>query len=229
MSYDNVCKFLAEQYPAAFVRWLLVMEGENIQLLKTELSQEPIRADALTFLKTANRILHLEFQTLPASKPPLPFRMLDYYVRLKREYDLEVEQVVLFLKQTTSAIAFTDQYQDRQTRHGYRVVRLWEHEPEPLLSSPALLPFAVLARTDAPATLLRDVAERVANIEDSQERSNLTGCAEVLAGLRFEKDLIRQLFREGVMQESVIYQDILQQGVQQGLQQGEVARSCCGN
>jgi len=97
MSYDNVCKFLAEQYPAAFVRWLLTpelltTEAEDIQLLKTELSQEPIRADALTFLKTANRILHLEFQTLPAAQ--LPLRMLDYYVRLKREYGLEVEQVV---------------------------------------------------------------------------------------------------------------------------------------
>jgi predicted transposase YdaD len=33
---------------------------------------------------------------------------------------------------------------------------------------------------------------------------------EVLAGLRFDKDLIRQFFREDIMKESVIYQDIVQ-------------------
>jgi predicted transposase YdaD len=35
-----------------------------------------------------------------------------------------------------------------------------------------------------------------------------------LAGLRFEKGLIRQLLSEDIMQESVIYQDILQKGEQ---------------
>jgi len=35
--------------------------------------------------------------------------------------------------------------------------------------------------------------------------------AEILAGLGFVKGIIRQLFREDIMRESVIYQDILQQ------------------
>ncbi|MTJ29250.1 hypothetical protein [Aphanizomenon flos-aquae] len=39
---------------------------------------------------------------------------------------------------------------------------------------------------------------------------------EILAGLRFEKNLIRQLLSEDIMQESVIYQDILQKGEQKG-------------
>jgi predicted transposase YdaD len=36
--------------------------------------------------------------------------------------------------------------------------------------------------------------------------------------LKFEKDFIRQLLREDIMQESVIYQDILQKGEQKGEQ-----------
>jgi predicted transposase YdaD len=36
--------------------------------------------------------------------------------------------------------------------------------------------------------------------------------------LRFEKGLIRQLLSEDIMQESVIYQDILQKGQEQGEQ-----------
>jgi predicted transposase/invertase (TIGR01784 family) len=220
MSYDNACKFLVEQYPVDFVRWLLATEVEDIQLLKTELSQEPIRADALTFLKAANQVLHLEFQTLPASNPPLPFRMLDYSVRLKRQYGNNVVQVVLFLKETTSDAAFTDRYEDQTTLHHYRVIRLWEQAPAIFLENPALLPLATLAQTDSPTSLLREVAERVARIADRQQRGNLASCTEIFAGLRFPKDLIKGLFREDIMRESVIYQDILQQGVQQGLQQG---------
>ena len=62
----------------------------------------------------------------------------------------------------------------------------------------------------------------------TSQQADLLACTQVLAGLRFEKNLIRQLFRKETMRESVIYQEIredgllegLQQGRQQGLQQG---------
>jgi predicted transposase YdaD len=52
MSYDNVCKLLAEKYPFDFARWLLPEEPKTIKVLKTELSIKPIRADFVTFLQT---------------------------------------------------------------------------------------------------------------------------------------------------------------------------------
>jgi predicted transposase YdaD len=39
-----------------------------------------------------------------------------------------------------------------------------------------------------------------------------------MAGLRFDKTLIKKLFREDIMKESVIYQEIFETGEQQGLQ-----------
>jgi predicted transposase/invertase (TIGR01784 family) len=221
VSYDNACKYLAEQYPAEFVSWLLSIQSQDIRVLKTELTLEPIRADAVTFLRTANQILHIEFQTLPESNPPIPFRMLDYSVRLKRQYRCDVEQVVIFLQATTNEIVFTEEYQDRTTSHHYRVVRLWEQAPAPFLANPGLLPLATLMQTDSPQSLLAQVAEQVDRISDREQRQNIAGCAEILAGLRFEKDLIRQFFREEIMRESVIYQDILQQGLQQGRREGK--------
>jgi predicted transposase/invertase (TIGR01784 family) len=221
LSYDNTCKFLAENYPADFARWLLASETSDIQVLKTELNLEPIRADSVTFLQISNQILHLEFQTTPKSTPPLDFRMLDYYTRLKREYWCDIQQVLIFLQSTSSEIVFQTQYVDTNTTHKYRVIRLWEEDPTLLLANPALLPLATLARTNSPADLLKQVAAGVDMIEEKDERQNISACVQVLAGLRFEKDLIRQLFREEIMQESVIYQDILQKGLQQGLQQGE--------
>ncbi|MEW5859853.1 MAG: DUF4351 domain-containing protein [Cyanobacteriota bacterium] len=222
MEYDNTCKYLAENYPDEFAKWLLSSDSD-ILVIKTELTLEPIRADSVTFLQVANQILHLEFQTLAQSTPPLDFRMLDYYTRLKRQYGCEIVQVVIFLQATTSELVFRQQYTDTNTRHQYRVIRLWEEDPTPLLANPALLPLATLARSDSPRALLEQVAAGVARIEKTTERQNILACAGVLAGLRFKKDLIQQLFREEIMQESVIYQDILQKGEQRGLQQGEVA------
>ncbi|GAB1542087.1 hypothetical protein NUACC21_47610 [Scytonema sp. NUACC21] len=71
-----------------------------------------------------------------------------------------------------------------------------------------MLPLAPLTRTDSPQGLLARVAENVDRISDREERQNVAGCLEVLAGLRFTKDLIRQFLPEDMMQESVIYQDI---------------------
>ncbi|MBE9201654.1 DUF4351 domain-containing protein [Nodularia sp. LEGE 06071] len=149
--------------------------------------------------------------------------MLDYYTRLKRQYWCDIEQVLIFLQPTSSEIVFNTQYVDKKTRHEYRVIRLWEEDHTPLLANPALLPLATLARTDSPQDLLEQVAASVDMIEVTDERQNISACVQVLAGLRFDKGLIQQLFREEIMQESVIYQDILQKGEQRGLQKGEVA------
>ncbi|MDB9513326.1 DUF4351 domain-containing protein [Kamptonema animale CS-326] len=218
--YDNTCKYLAEKSPASFVRWLLNTEPENIRVLKTEIIPEPIEADALVLLQTDNQILHLEFQTVPYSNPPIPLRMLEYKAILTRKYRLPIEQVVIFLKRTNSELVLQNQYQDNYTTHRYRIIRMWEQNPAPLLVTPELLPLAALAQSDNPNTLLEQVAQQVAIIEETEQRNNISACVFVLAGLRFEKKLIRQLFREDIMRESVTYQDILQQGVQQGMQQG---------
>ena len=219
MAYDNVCKIIAEKYPSDFVGWLLNERPGKIRVLKTELSIEPIRADSVKFLRTDNRILHIEFQTLTTSKPEISFRILDYSVRLKRTYNLPVTQVVIFLQETSDAIAFTEEYVDETTTHRYRALRMWEQDSALFINNAGLLPLASLAKTDLPQTLLSQVAGEIAKIPDRATRQNTAAYTEILAGLRFEKNLIRQLLSEDIMQESVIYQDILQKGKQQGKQQ----------
>ncbi len=69
MSFDNLCKLLAEKYPDPFATWILGEKPPIVQVLKTELSIEPIRADSVLFLQTSDRILHLEFQVKLESEP----------------------------------------------------------------------------------------------------------------------------------------------------------------
>lgn len=74
--FDNICKFLAENFSTDFASWLL---GEPITLTElspSELSLEPIRADALILLQSDQTVLHLEFQT--QANADIPFRMIDY-------------------------------------------------------------------------------------------------------------------------------------------------------
>jgi predicted transposase YdaD len=99
-------------------------------------------------------------------------------------------------------------------------LRIWEQDPARLLSSPGLLPLAVLARTDSQTALLEEIAARVDTIEEPDRQRNISACVEVLARLKFEEDLIRQFLREDLMRESPLYQEILQEGLQQGIQQG---------
>lgn len=82
MPYDNLCKYLAEHYPLHFAAWALGEPIADAEIMKTELSAEPIRADSVLYLNSRGTILHFEFQTTPQSRPPLPLRMLDYWVRL---------------------------------------------------------------------------------------------------------------------------------------------------
>ncbi|MBV8883874.1 MAG: DUF4351 domain-containing protein [Chroococcidiopsidaceae cyanobacterium CP_BM_RX_35] len=149
--------------------------------------------------------------------------MLDYWVGLYRKYRCPIEQVVIFLKPTSSEVVFTEQFAVGNTVHPYRVIRIWEQDPAPLLANPGLLPLAVLARTNAPASLLQQVAAQVELIEEPGQQREISAYTQILAGLKFDKDLIRRFLREELMRESVIYQEILQEGHQEGRQEGEAS------
>ncbi|WP_313951819.1 DUF4351 domain-containing protein [Nostoc sp. FACHB-110] len=64
------------------------------------------------------------------------------------------------------------------------------------------------------------MVERVNQLQPRQ-KPEISAYTQIFAGLKYKKDLIRQLFREDMMRESVIYQEILAEGEQRGRLQGE--------
>ena len=216
---DTLCKRLAEAYPAQFARWLFGAGGQ-VKVEKTELGREPIRADAVIFSRGERETLHAEFQTTMTSEVPVPLRLLDYYVGLKRQQpSRRVRQVLVVLKPTGQEIP--DRYEDERTVHGYDVVKLWEQDPAVLLKHEGLLPLATLCRTESGDKLLAEVAARIKRIPSRQRRREALNWSRMLAGLRYDKKLIFDLLKESdMLEESVIYQDIFQKGEQQGWQRG---------
>ncbi|KJH72653.1 Rpn family recombination-promoting nuclease/putative transposase [Aliterella atlantica] len=216
---DNISKFLIEQYSTDFAAWLL---GESITLTTinpTELNVEPIRADSVMLLQSRGIILHTEFQTI--GDETMPFRMADYYLRLTRKFpERDIQQVVIYLKRTSSDLVRQDRYVTAVMTHQFRVIRLWEQPVEVFLSTPGLLPLAVLSRASDKESVLAQVVRELEKITDPREQTNLTAATSILAGLELEAQTIRQLMRSPVMRESTMYQFILREGRVEGLEQG---------
>ncbi|AFY50206.1 hypothetical protein Nos7524_4448 [Nostoc sp. PCC 7524] len=217
--YDNVCKFLAESFSSDFATWLLNEPIALTQLSPSELSLEPIRADALILLQSDEIVLHLEFQTRP--KFDIPFRMSDYRLRGYRKFpQKKIRQVVIYLQPSDSELVYQTEFVLENSWHRFDVIRLWEQPTEIFFNYPGLLPFATLTQTDNQTRTLEEVAEVIEAMEDTRIRSNLAASTAVLSGLVLNKDVIKRILRSDIMRESVIYQDILQEGVKEGFEKG---------
>lgn len=218
--FDNICRYLAEHFSTDIVSWLL---GEPIALTRlspSELSLQPIRADALILLQSDDVVLHVEFQTEPDAE--IPFRMADYRLRVFRRFpQKQMQQVVVYLRQSTSPLVYQTVFELPNTRHEFRVIRLWEQPTAEFLVSPGLLPFAVLTQTTNRAEVLQTVAQRVEAIVERGERSDLAASSGILAGLVLKKELVQRLLRQELMRESVIYQEILAAGEAKGKVEGK--------
>lgn len=220
--FDNVCKFLAESFSTDFANWLLGEPTLLTELSPSELSLEPIRADALLLMKSiesGNMVLHLEFQTQP--KPDIPFRMIDYRLRVYRRFPhRQMRQIVIYLCETQSPQTRQTTFTIPNTHHEFEVIRLWEQPTEVFLQYPGLLPFAVLSQTAHRSTTLRQTAQLIDRISNPTIQSNVAASTAVLAGLVLEKDLIQSVLRRDIMQESVIYQEWKAEALAEGRMEG---------
>ena len=200
---DIICSF--------FMLYFMILRRLFVtQLSPSELSLEPIRADALILLQSDEIVLHIEFQTEP--KAQIPFRMADYRLRVYRKFpNKRMRQVVIYLQPTTSELVQQTAFVLENTRHEFGVIRLWEQPSDIFLNTPGLLPFATLSQTQDKTLILQQVAEAIEQINDTRIQSNVAASTAILAGLVLNKKLIKRLLRSDAMRESVIYQDIQQE------------------
>ena len=219
--FDNLCKFLAENFSEDYATWLLGRPVTLTKLSPTELSLEPIRADSLILEQSEDLVLHLEFQAEPDKN--MGFRMLDYRVRVYRRFpNKTMHQVVIYLKQTKSPLVYQDNFEAGETIHRYRVIRLWEQSSEVFLKKGGLLPLAILTKGEEQIIRLREVAKELDTIENQEVRANLMAATAVFAGLVMEPEMIKTILRSDIMKESAFYQDILQEGRLEGEREGKL-------
>jgi predicted transposase/invertase (TIGR01784 family) len=217
--YDNTCKFLVENFPTDFASWLL---GKPIPLTKlepSELSADPIRADSVILLESAEVIVHLEFQT--KTDDTMAYRMANYYLRLYGKYPIkDIHQTVIYLRETKSSLVHQSSFNTKKLNHEFNVIRLWEQPTEIFQQYQGLLPLAVLTKTGDRTETLREVAQLINNIDDRKVKSNVAAATAIISGLALDHEVIQRLLRSEIMEESVVYQEILREGLAKGKAEG---------
>ncbi len=217
--YDNICKFIVEEFSEDIATWLLGEPIELVELSPKELSLEPIRADSLILRQSNDLVLHTEFQT--NTDVNIPFRMADYRLRVHRRYpNKTMTQVVIYLRKTASELVYQDTFSLEKTTHQFNVIRLWEQPTELFFSSQGLLPFAVLSQTENKLDTLENVANQLQKINNGRVQANLSASTAILSGLVLEEKDIQRILRSDIMKESTMYQAILREGKEEGMQEG---------
>ncbi|MGP0064811.1 MAG: hypothetical protein ACLQGP_14585 [Isosphaeraceae bacterium] len=152
-------------------------------------------------------------------------------VALDYRHNLPVLTVLVLLCKEANSPGLTGSY-DRQmpdgwmtNRYNFRVVRLWEEDPETFLkagiSLVPLAPLTQVSEADLPG-LIRRMEERI-DEEPKPRADKLWTATLLLMGMRYPDELANQLLERKLkaMRESTTYQAILREGRQEGIIEGE--------
>jgi hypothetical protein len=153
-------------------------------------------------------------------------------VALDYRHNLPVLTVLVLLRKEANSPGLTGSY-DRQmpdgwmtNRYNFRVVRLWEEDPETYLKAGlSLVPLAPLTNVteaDLPGLIRR--MEELIDKEPRPRAGKLWTATSVLMGLRYPDELSDQLLKgkRQAMRESTTYQAILREGRQEGIMEGRI-------
>jgi hypothetical protein len=196
-----------------------------------------VDSNITTLTASADKVLKVDgpIPYLPDLEPhsypdPEVIRTLWYrQVALDYRHNLPVLTVLILLRKEANSPGFTGSYERHVpdgslvNRYNYRVVRLWQEDPEPYLTGGVnlvpLAPLTDVTQVDLPGLIDR-MAERIGP-EPKPRSDKLWFASYVLMGWRYDpKQAIELLKGVWNMHESPSYQAVLRLGRDKGLQEG---------
>jgi predicted transposase YdaD len=100
LSYDNACKYLAEQYPSEFVRWLLGIEVQEEDIMRESvIYQDIVQKEAF---KLISRLLNRRFSELDSS-------LIERVRKLSAEQLEDLGEALLDFSEVTDLLVWLDQ------------------------------------------------------------------------------------------------------------------------
>jgi predicted transposase YdaD len=205
--FDVNMRLLATRHGPDFLQWFL---GEDVRFERTEESvmvSVERRADLLVSFQDEDellKLLHAEFQLQidendPAKYPP--FRMFEYAAMARRSYGQVPIQILVLMENTAAARRIPDHFAEGNVRVSYRVIRLWEEDPQVILDSglTGLLPLLPLMAGSSADLLEESLSVLEERLESGEERAELMKVAALLASIRTKPDIIRSILRGRAM------------------------------
>ena len=239
--YDIVTKDALQKFPEdilqvvlerADFRFIEFVEGEftTVEIRRTDSLIKVLLGDELV-------LVHIEFQVGDSTDVEMVRRNVGYLGRCYERYGVPILSHVIYLRPNAGQNDPGGYRQDVPNHRfivEYKVIRLIELDGQSVFETenPGLMPFAPLMQPPAGMERLQwaiQCNERTKTLSlPADIRSNLLVSQWVMSGLIHPHQSIGGFLSEAVMQESSVYEHLLQttgeeryqEGIQQGIQQG---------
>jgi hypothetical protein len=221
---------MIQAHPADFNDYADLPAGTSVRVVDADLSTISAAADKLILVDGPNPYAaHHEIQSGP--RPNLDLDMLFYNVLGRRIHGVPVKSVVTALRPSALSGTIGGVFDTADPQHklefSYKIIRVWELPPAKLLSGGiGTLPLAPISNvTEAQLPAVIDaVARRIEAEAAPHEAPELWTCARILMGIRWPRQVIHQVLKGArQMKDSVVYQEILEEGEEKGFEKGRVA------
>ncbi len=227
--FDIVTKDVIHTFPDDVLRF--IMNRTDIQFLEhleTEfINVEKREMDSLTkvLLNGEHALVHCEFQAGDSTDVDMARRNAGYIGRCYEKYGLPIFSHVIYLRPNTGK---NDPGGVRQNIEGYnfiveyKVIHLIEVDGQSILElrQTGLMPFLPLMQPPTeidPLQWLHQCVETTKTLSlNTTTQANLLADMWILSGLTHNRLPLSEVFPEDIMQESPVYQSILEKGIAQG-------------
>lgn len=214
-TFDVTFKYLFRQSRGVLSHMLFgeVADWPNVEIPEV---RNP-RADLLA-RSVDGSLKQVEIQT--SNDRGIAFRMLDYYVGLRRLYGEHVQQTLLYVGR--EPLRMEGWFESPSTRHEFAILNLRELDGTALLESEdwADNEWALLTKTD-PEKVIRVVFDKLKMLSgDEQEKAASTFA--ILGGIIGMEELLERRFQSEMidLMENKILGPAIRRGLEQGLEQG---------
>lgn len=231
--YDIVAKDAIYTFPEDMLQFLMQeSEIEFLEHLESELTTvETRQMDNLIKLRLNGELVlvHCEFQTSDSPHLKMVQRNVGYLGRCYERYGLPIFSYVVYLRPNVGSNdpgGYIQEIPGHRFIVEYKVIRLIEVDGQAILEAqqPGLMPFCPLMRPPVDMDRLQWIHQCVETTKllsvDAPTRNNLLLDLWVMGGLIHEPQAIANLFPEDIMQESSVYQYIIEKGRAEGIEQG---------
>jgi len=174
-------------------------------------------------------LVHCEIQTDDSGHPNMVQRNIGYIGRCYEKYGLPIYSFVLYLRSTAGMRDPGGYFQDVPGHRfivEYQVIRLNEIDGEAILQAqqPGLMPFTPLMKSRSGMSGIEwtnHCAEATKELSvDIKAKNNLLVELWVMSGLRHERQDLIQLLSEDIVNNSTVYEMIIERGMERGKEQG---------
>ena len=238
--YDIVTKDALQQFPEDILRTILERaDFEFVAFVEGEFTTVEVRrTDSLIKVRLGDDLVlvHIEFQVSDSASLEMARRNVGYLGRCYERYGLPILSHVIYLRPNAGrrdSGGYRQEVPNYRFIVEYKVIRLIELDGQSVFQTQnaGLMPFAPLMQPPAGMERLQwaiQCNERTKTLSvPAGIRSNLLVSQWVLSGLIHPHQAIGSFLSEAVMQESSVYQHLIetageryQQGIQQGIEQG---------